>query len=431
MVDFGRWIAMAKSMAAKQKSALRKRVGLWFGQLFCKRSIIIVSEHKTQHIPFAVGAQVVGICCALVVVGWASYSSGSYMAAKQVLEEKDKKIAITSEENERVAAEFSLLKRDLLTLAQDEKSGKSGKLGDYAQMVAETYTTPEDAAKHGTKPIKVLGKDDSIKTASAEESSNRYNAVFQRIDLLENKVRELQTTHQQMVNDIKDATGGKIAELERVIAATGVAQEPLVRQAELERMQDEQRREKYGRIERVTNNAGRGGPFEPIRNSMLKDKEPALYFDLKRMMVLNDVVSAMPLAFPLDTDDFRVSSGFGRRVDPFRGRLAFHAGVDLAGPDGVRVLAPSDGKVAYAETRGAYGNLIEIEHGYGFTTRYGHLKRILVREGQTVKKGQVVGVQGSTGRSTGHHLHYEVRYNDEPLNPSRFLKAGTDVRTVN
>lgn len=409
------------------KSALRKRMGLWFGQLFCKRSIIIVSEHKTQHIPFAVGAQLVGICTALVVVGWASYSSGSYMAAKQVLEEKDKKIAITSEENERVAAEFSLLKRDLITLVQEEKTGKNGKLDDYAKIVAETYATPNDTK--GKPAVKVLGADIERATAT-EEASTRYNAVFQRIDLLENKVKELQTIHQEMVNDIKATTGGKIAELERVIAATGVEQAPLVRQAELQRTQDEQRREKYGRIEKEIRDTGRGGPFEPVRSTTLKSREPELYFNLKKMMTLNEVVTAMPISFPMDTDDFRVSSSFGRRLDPFHGKLAFHAGIDLAGPQGTRIVAPSDGKVTYAATRAAYGNMVELDHGLGFTTRYGHLSKILVKDGQTVKKGQVIAVQGSTGRSTGTHLHYEVRYDDKPLNPSRFLKAGLDVRTL-
>lgn len=428
---------MAKSITAKPKSPLKKRLSQWFAQLFCKRSIIIVSEHKTQHIPFAVGAQIVGIVCALVVVGWASYSSGSYMAAKQILEEKDRKIASTSEENERVAAEFSLLKRDLVTLAQEEKNGKSGKLGDYAQMVAETYTKPGEETAAAPQ-VKILGKNaadedkDAAKTASADQAaSTRYNAVFQRIDLLENKVKELQETHQQMVSEIKEATGGKIAELERVIAATGVAEGPLVRQAELARNQDEQRREKYGRIEHMASEGGRGGPFEQVRTSVLKDKEPELYFNLKRMVVLNDIVSSMPLAFPLDSDDFHVSSGFGRRIDPFRGKLAFHAGVDIAGPLGTKILAPSDGKVTHAEWRAAYGNLVELDHGYDFSTRYGHLSKILVKEGQMVKKGQVIAIQGSTGRSTGNHLHYEVRYEDSPLNPGRFLKAGSDVRSVN
>ena len=173
---------------------------------------------------------------------------------------------------------------------------------------------------------------------------------------------------------------------------------------------------------------GRGGPLEPLKTTALKEKEPDLYFNLKRLMTLNELATAMPLAFPLDSDDFRVTSGFGARSDPFNHGHAFHSGVDLAGPEGAHIIAPSDGKVVEAGWQNAYGNTVDISHGYGFVTRYGHLSKILVRPGQTVKKGELIAIQGSTGRSTGSHLHYEVRYDDEAIDPSKFLKAGTHVR---
>ncbi len=414
---------------------LPKRLHQAVGRFFCKRSIIIVSEHKTQHVPFAIGMQMVVLMVALVLVGAASFFSGSYVAAQKVLAEKDRKIAMTSEENERFAAEFSLLKRDLITLSQEEKSGKPGKAGSYAQMIAERYAK-EASAQATVTPVRD-GKAAVTLAASPEVPSGlndlnaRYAAVFQRIDYLENKVKELQTTHQQMVADIKQTTAGKIAEIERVIASTGVDKPSLVKQAELQRTRDEQRREKYGRIEAGAAAGARGGPFEPLKTSALKEKEPELYFSLKRMMTLNELVNAMPLSFPLDSDDFHVTSTFGTRSDPFRGTQAFHAGVDIAGPQGARITASSDGKIVAAGWHNAYGNTIDVDHGYGFVSRYGHLSKILVRQGQTVKRGQVIAIQGSTGRSTGSHLHYEVRYNDEPLNPSKFLKAGVNVRAVN
>lgn len=418
---------------AKGKSSFQKRKDAWFGRLFCKRSIIIVSEHKTQHIPFAIGMQMTGMLIALSVVGWVSYSSGSYMAAQQVLIEKDKKIASASEENQRFVAEFGLLKRDLMTLAQEEQKGGAGKQNEYAKMVADSYAkATEEQAKAA-----VSGTHLPVETASAvsTDAQARYSAVFQRIDYLESKVKSLQSEHDQMMADIKEATGGKIAELERVIASTGVDKNAIVRQAELERSQDEQRREKYGRIEKAGASGpahdAQGGPFIPAKTSMLKEKEPELYFNVKRLMTLNDLVSTMPLGFPLDADDFRVTSGFGTRVDPFRGRMAFHSGVDIAGPEGARILAPSAGKVVLSGWKTAYGNTVDIDHGHGLVSRYGHLQKILVQEGQTVRKGQVIAIQGATGRTTGSHLHYEVRYDDEPLNPGKFLKAGTDVRKIN
>jgi murein DD-endopeptidase MepM/ murein hydrolase activator NlpD len=405
---------MAKTYSGvkKPKTRFAKWWGTLFGRLFCKRSIIIISEHRTQHVPFAIGAQMFAMVGALVMVGWASYSSGSYMAAQQVLKEKDRKIATTAEENARVEAEFSLLKRDLMKLADEENKGRNGQLGEYAKMVTEQYAKEGDNVSaelaHG------LGN---------EDAAAKYDAVFARIDYLENKVKELQSTHDQMVSEIKTATNSKIEEIEQVLAATGMDAAPLLRKAEAKRAKDEARREKYGRIEN-----GRGGPYQPVSISMLKEKESDLYFNLKRMMTLNEVMTSVPVAFPLAAKEFRRTSGFGTRIDPFRGRLAYHSGVDLAGPSGTPIKATSDGKVSFTGWRGAYGNLVEVEHGLGFATRYGHLSKILVQPGQHVKRGDVIAVQGSTGRSTGNHLHYEVRYEGKALNPSNFLKAGDYVR---
>lgn len=400
----------AKIPSVKKPSA-RKRLNGKFASLFCKRSIIIISEHKTQHVPFSGVTQFVAFVAMIGFVGWASYSSGSYMAADQVINEKDRALATTTQENEKVGAEFALLKRDLQKLAEENKSGE---LADYAKMMTEQFASEEG----GLSP-------EFAQANKNAEVSDKYNAVFKRIEYLENKVNELQTTHNLMVADIKATTGGKIAELERVIAATGVDKAPLERQAQARQKRAEDRAEKYGRIEADA----RGGPFIPAKASMLKEKETELYFNLKRMMTLNDIVSAMPLANPMASGNYRKTSSFGTRIDPFRGKLAYHSGVDLAGPMGTRIKATSDGKVASTGYRGAYGNMVEVTHDFGFSTRYGHLSKILVKPGQTVKKGDIIAVQGSTGRSTGNHLHYEVRYHDRAINPSNFLKAGADVRS--
>jgi len=391
-----------------KKPGMAKRLRDGFSALFCKRSIIIISEHKTQHVPFSATAQFMATVAFVGFVGWASYSSGSYVAAEAVMQAKDRTIATTTQRNEKVSAEFALLKRDLMKLAEDNKSGD---LADYAKMMSEQFASEGEAGS--------LLNQEFADANKAAEVSEKYNAVFQRIEYLENRVKELQSTHDLMVADIRATTGGKIAELERVLAATGVDKAPLERQAQARQKQAEQRAEKYGRIEN-----GRGGPFKPIKNSMLRDKEPDLYFNLKRMMTLNDIVSAMPVADPMASGHYRKTSGYGTRVDPFRGRLAYHSGIDLAGPVGTRIKATSDGKVTFTGYRGAYGNLVEVGHDFGFATRYGHLSRILVKEGQWVKKGDVIAVQGSTGRSTGNHLHYEVRYQGKVLNPSNFLNAG-------
>lgn len=116
-----------------------------------------------------------------------------------------------------------------------------------------------------------------------------------------------------------------------------------------------------------------------------------------------------------------ISGAFGNRVHPFTGRYEFHSALDIATQLGNKVIAPADGVVLVAETKEYYGKMIIIDHGFGYTTRYGHLSGFNVREGQRVKRYDVIGYVGTTGRSNGPHLHYEVRYFDKPLNPADFI----------
>lgn len=393
---------MAKAGRVKHRNgpAKRSRVRAIVARVFCRRNIIIISDHKTQHVPVHPLLQLVVFVGALSFVTWASYSTGSYMTAQNVLQEKERKLAFTKVENERIGAEFALLRRDLVKVL---KEGDKGHLGDYAKTLADQYS------KDGTPIVQ-----ENAQLAA-------QNAILTRIEYLENKVTDLQETHDEMMSDIRITTGGKIKELENIIARTGVRSGPLEREAAAKVKREEQQREKYGRTQSAD---GRGGPFVPARVGLLKEQETDLYFSLKRMMVLHEVVSAMPLSRPIGAA--RMSSGYGTRIDPFNGRLASHTGQDFAGPRGSKILSSADGVVKDTGWQSGYGNAVDVSHGYGFTTKYGHLSKILVKEGQHVKKGQVIAIQGSTGRSTGPHLHYEVRYHNKPLNPKSFLNAKRD-----
>src|SRR5208283_5407185 len=119
----------------------------------------------------------------------------------------------------------------------------------------------------------------------------------------------------------------------------------------------------------------------------------------------------------------QITAGFGQRMDPFSGEGAFHPGVDISVPFGTRVEAAADGIVLEAGPESGYGNQILIDHGYGLTTKYGHLSRIFVVVGQVLKRGQVIGAVGMTGKTTGPHLHYEVHVHDTPVNPARYLRG--------
>lgn len=148
--------------------------------------------------------------------------------------------------------------------------------------------------------------------------------------------------------------------------------------------------------------------------------------DLSEARALSDAAETLPLAKP--TSDANQTSGFGVRFDPFTRRPAFHSGLDFAGGRATPILATGPGVVSFTGVRAGYGNTVEIDHGRGLKTRYAHLQSIAVRPGQRVAIGQRIGGMGSTGRSTGTHLHYEVWVNGRAQNPGRFLKAGQYVQ---
>jgi murein DD-endopeptidase MepM/ murein hydrolase activator NlpD len=165
---------------------------------------------------------------------------------------------------------------------------------------------------------------------------------------------------------------------------------------------------------------GMGGPLEPAGKGDPTFKQ--LFMSWKKLDNLHDNAIAVPAEKPVKQADF--TSGFGVRSDPFRGSAAMHAGIDLAGPIGTPIYATADGIITEAGwNNGGYGNLIKISHGRGIETRYGHLASIDVRPGQAVKRGQVIARMGSTGRSTGSHLHYEVRIDGRAVNPIPFMKS--------
>lgn len=148
--------------------------------------------------------------------------------------------------------------------------------------------------------------------------------------------------------------------------------------------------------------------------------------NLSEMRGLADAAERLPFSRP--APGARTTSSFGVRFDPFNGRPALHQGQDFAAPMNHAIVATAPGVVSFTGVRGGYGNTVEIDHGGGFKTRYAHLNTIAVRPGQRVAVGQRIGGMGTTGRSTGVHLHYEVWMNGRPQNPARFIQAGDHVQ---
>ncbi len=178
--------------------------------------------------------------------------------------------------------------------------------------------------------------------------------------------------------------------------------------------------------------AAQGGPFESFFGSAKKDvRDPRftrLAASLGRMDAMERALAAIPTSMPAAV--MLMSSGFGYRSDPFTGGGAMHAGLDFKGPIGTPILAAAEGKVTSAGNQGGYGNCIEITHANGLVTRYAHLSGFNVSLGQKVARGVQIARMGSTGRSTGSHLHFEVRLNGQAINPRKFLEANPDVLEV-
>jgi murein DD-endopeptidase MepM/ murein hydrolase activator NlpD len=170
-----------------------------------------------------------------------------------------------------------------------------------------------------------------------------------------------------------------------------------------------------------------GGPFVPLtlhKNASSFDRQLyRIYVARANVDKLTRTLTAVPVRKPI-VGEIDLSSGFGVRTDPFLGRPAMHTGLDFRSSMGDPVRATATGTVESAGWSGGYGNMVEVNHGNGFSTRYGHLSKIEVKVGQKIQIGQIVGRVGSTGRSTGPHLHYETRIDGDAVDPQKFLRAG-------
>ena len=171
-----------------------------------------------------------------------------------------------------------------------------------------------------------------------------------------------------------------------------------------------------------------GGPLEKLvtgADGSLDPRFERLGVSLSRMDALERGLDGIPQFDPANAK--YISSGFGYRRDPFTGAAAMHKGLDFRGPTGAPIFAAANGRISFVGQKSGYGNVVEILHGNGLMTRYAHMSKFSARVGQQVEAGDVIGAIGSTGRSTGPHLHFEVRINDRAVNPRPFLEAAPDV----
>jgi murein DD-endopeptidase MepM/ murein hydrolase activator NlpD len=244
----------------------------------------------------------------------------------------------------------------------------------------------------------------SQKFLDQDQVEQRVNSLLQRrerISLLLDKIEQEQAT---TLTDVEERIDTRARQMQSVLADLGIS------------------------AGRAAAEGATGGPFVPV----MPPQSGASAFEtlLNRINVgraqidrYRQTLVAVPVRKPL-IGEIYMTSPFGMRMHPLLGRLAIHTGIDLRGDVGVPVRATATGKVTIAGRQGGYGNMVEISHGNGLATRFGHLSEISVKIGQVVRIGELVGRIGSTGRSTGPHLHYETRVNGEAADPQKFLHAG-------
>ena len=431
-----------------RRPAWIERTGKLLDRLFPERQILLRTHGRVSFVRLG---QRVQISCAAVVLlafGWMTFASVSYFMNDSVLAAKDSQIAESKSAFHSLLGDVAEYQKKFTNLTRDMEDNHALMLGlveknaslqqnltTVAKQLTMTRTEREEVAKARERLKEKLGEiEDSMRKVASKNFSltdnlntvesdlqkalaERNQSLFEstrlnrRVKELETRLSELQESEDLAVQRLTESTVNYIDTMERVVAMAGLEVSSLVKGVE-------------------PRSKGQGGPFiaakpddlpaKQLRTGLLK-----LDTHLTRFEALQDVMQRVPLATPLTS--YYITSSFGKRRDPINNRWAAHYGIDLGSTFKSSVYATAPGVVTFAGWQGKYGKLVEIDHGAGLKTRYGHLHAIHVKKGDKVEFHKVIGLLGSTGRSTGAHLHYEVEFKGRAKNPMNFIKAGRYV----
>lgn len=297
---------------------------------------------------------------------------------------------------------------------QEQLTSRDGQLGSVLKKAkASLGSVPVPNDKPSDESASVL---DSTKTGSiaaslfssmgvkTESTADRADRLFVAIN---RSLRDIDTGQVEQVRYLAETAKKNAGKIESALAVAGYRPKNKPETAE-------------------------GGPFIAADSagavSSFSSEVEGLDAALNQLNQVKGAVRRFPLANPSPGSD--ITSTFGTRRDPLLGTAAFHSGMDFRGSMGAPIKATASGKVIFAGRNGGYGNMVEIEHGSGFTTRYAHMSQIYVSDGDDIEPGMIVGAVGSTGRSTGPHLHYEVRKNGNAVDPVTFIRAGRKIEDL-
>jgi murein DD-endopeptidase MepM/ murein hydrolase activator NlpD len=317
------------------------------------------------------------------------------MLDQKLMEEKIRQLAV----RQKTLNEQNLRLEPVLQRASKNMPAKLRALPDIAE-------TEEADESYGidfiiTGPVPSDRKKPSPLNKPVKLNIEKANLLFDRMD---SSLARLEMRQAGQIQNLSNMAYKSADRIKAALANTGIRLQPAQKQSDM------------------------GGPLIPENTDLGKNFDSgiayldAAFLQLERAKAL---ANSVPIANPVPGKP--VSSPFGARRDPLLGLLAFHSGMDFRTASGSSVLATGKGIVTAADYRGGYGNMVDIDHGNGFSTRYGHMSQILVTAGQPVSIGQVIGKTGSTGRSTGPHLHYEIRRSGSAVNPAGYLNIGRQI----
>jgi murein DD-endopeptidase MepM/ murein hydrolase activator NlpD len=394
-------------------------------QWFPGRQIYHRSEGQVRYFELTSTMQVGGLAGAVLLTGWLCFTTISvafhgYQMSRQTDAMERVRVESSRIVNEAMANEAAT--QALFESRVEEFRSTANEFQSRHETLSQLIQLVEDIDGEDYDPSPALDGGRLLMAATTADPTPRRardDVVLSLADpnAPEDRVSSLIEQQDVVLAEAEDAAEARLENLRAVLRLTGLRVDDVL----AENRESEES----------------GGPFLSIASTAFGaelDMDDAFSARVARIATrlieareIEAAVNSLPLGIPIGAD-YRETSDYGARIDPFTGRPAYHSGQDFVAYRNAPIQAAGPGRVVYAGWRSGYGRTIEIDHGYGFMTRYGHLNSIDVRRGDTVRAGQQIGGMGSTGRSTSTHLHFEVWNNRQTLNPERFLRAGQYVQ---
>lgn len=383
---------------------------------FSDKEIIFRSQNRAKVLTISSKAQVIFLCLVLFVGFWSIYSYYVYSRSGAIISVKERELHETRDAYVDLAGDFMSLNKNIAAMISSVGVGK--KNDPKVELYKKQASAVEDKLKQ------ISSESSWVSTDKIEEKISIREALLQR-DIAASERDELRKQISAMEDIVANIKEAEIEVLEQVekISSREVNK---IKSAINEINVPLKKRGLYFNALANSKKNNKGGPYIPAPKTKLEDRKlnnkvSKILKNVSDWEYYKEVVQYVPLGKPVWS--YWASSQYGGRNDPFNGKKSYHKGVDLASRTGNKIKVQAKGKVIRAEYANGYGNLVEIDHGNGFVTKYGHLHKIYVKKGQHLEYNDTIGEVGSTGRSTGPHLHYEVLYQGKDVDPMPFIKA--------